>query len=221
MLRLTVLVLLLLNGVYFAWSQGFLAGLGFAPAQESEPQRVAQQVRPEALRLLTAKELRSTAIEAEPRANGKPDECLQAGLFNETEGEALRSALVTSWPAGSWALEDATIPARWIVYMGKYASTEDLAKKRAQLAALNLKFEPLTNPALRLGLSLGGFDSKDAASEALDAFARRGVRTARVVQERAEVPGVLLRLPQVNEALRARLDELEPSLAGKSLGPCP
>lgn len=218
MLRLIVLVFLLLNGVYFAWSQGFLAGLGFAPAQESEPQRLAQQVRPDMLRLLTAKEVR--LAEAEPRANGKPGECLQAGLFNETESAALRRALESSWPASAWVLEEAATPARWIVYMGKYASAEELLKKRTQLAALNLKFEPLTNPALELGLSLGGFATQEAANEALDAFARRGVRTARVMQERAEVPGALLRLPQVNDTLRARLDELKPALAGKPLGPC-
>jgi hypothetical protein len=218
MLRLIVLVLVLLNGVYFAWSQGFLAGLGFAPAQESEPQRLAQQVRPETLHLLTGNELRMA--EAEPRPNGKPGECLQAGLFNADESAAVRAALEASWPVGSWALEDATVPARWIVYMGKYASTEDLAKKRAQLAALNLKFEPLNNPALGPGLSLGGFDTQDAANAALEAFARRGVRTARVVQERGEVPGMQLRLPQVNDALRARLVELKPALAGKPLTAC-
>ncbi|NMM14189.1 MAG: SPOR domain-containing protein [Rhodoferax sp.] len=217
MLRFIVLALVLLNGLYFAWSQGFLRAYGFAPAQQSEPQRLGQQIRPDAVRLLTAQELSQSEA---PRAAGKPTACLQAGLFDATQSAQLRRTLAVTLPAGSWTLEETLEPARWIVYMGKYANAEELAKKRAQLASLNLKFEPLTNPALGLGLSLGGFNTQAAATAALDAFSRRGVRTARVVQEREEVSGTLLRLPAADEALRARLDELKPVMAGKAWSPC-
>jgi hypothetical protein len=52
MLRIVVLVLVLLNSAYFAWSQGWLLGLGYGPTQQREPQRLRQQIRPEALQLL-------------------------------------------------------------------------------------------------------------------------------------------------------------------------
>ena len=52
MLRWLVLVLLLANAGYLAWSQHWLAGLGMAPATESEPERLGRQVQPEALRTL-------------------------------------------------------------------------------------------------------------------------------------------------------------------------
>ena len=58
MLRLLVLVLLLANAGYLAWTHGLLADYGFAPAAQSEPQRLTQQIRPEAMRLLTAEEAR-------------------------------------------------------------------------------------------------------------------------------------------------------------------
>jgi hypothetical protein len=219
MLRLFVLALVLSNGLYFAWSHGLLSGLGLAPAQQTEPQRLDQQIRPEALQLLTQQELGLS--EAGPRvALAKSSECLQAGVFDEVQGVLLRRTLVASWPAGSWALDAAVTPARWIVYMGQYASTADVANKRAQLASLNLKFEPLLNPALAPGLSLGGFGTQAAASEALQALSQRGVRNARVVQERAEVRGLLLRLPGLNGAQQARLEALTPVLAGKPLSPC-
>lgn len=57
MLRLFVLVLLLLNGTYLAWSQGLLVGLGFVPVQQAEPQRLGQQIKPQAVRLLSAQEV--------------------------------------------------------------------------------------------------------------------------------------------------------------------
>lgn len=219
MLRLIILLLLLLNAGYYAWSHGLLQALGLAPIQQGEPQRLAQQLKPEALRPLSADELR-LAETPPPRVLVKPPVCLQAGLFNEAQSVALRRTLGSQLPAGAWLLDDAMEPGRWIVYMGKYANAAELAKKRAQLASLELKFEPLTNPALGLGLSLGGFETQAAAQAALEVFSRRGVRTARVVQERAEVRGTLLRLPAADEALRARLDELKPVLAGLVLRPC-
>lgn len=218
MLRFIVLALLLVNGLYFAWSQGLLQGLGLAPATQSEPQRLAQQLKPDTLRLIKPQELQAT--ELLQKAAAKLPECLQAGLFDEAQSAALRSALATALPAGSWQLADARVSARWIVYMGPYPSAEELAKKRAQLAYLNLKFEPLANPALDPGLSLAGFDTQAQANAAMEAFSKRGVRTARVVLERAEVRGLLLRLPAVDDALKARLEALQPVLAGHSFDPC-
>lgn len=217
MFRLLVLVLLLANGVYFAWTQGLLQMYGFAPATYTEPQRLSQQIRPEAMQLLTEQEVR--LLEAPPVATAPAAACLQVGLLTQAQSVSLRAAL-EAWPTDSWLLQESVEPARWIVYMGKYANAADLAKKRLQLASLNLKLEPLTNPTLELGLSLGGFETQVAANAALEALSRRGVRTARVVQERAEVRGWVLRLPAADEALRARLDPLKPLLAGKAPVAC-
>ncbi len=52
MLKWAVWLLVLGNAGYFAWSQGYLDTLGLKPAEQREPQRMAQQVRPEVLRLL-------------------------------------------------------------------------------------------------------------------------------------------------------------------------
>ena len=218
MLRFIVLALVLLNGVYFAWSQGLLQALGFAPTQQTEPQRLTQQIKPDALRLLPPPS--APAPEVAQKAAAKPAECLQAGLFDTEQSTTLRTALVAALPVGTWQLESAVAPARWIVYMGKFTSPADVAKKRAQLAAMGLKFEPLQNPSLNPGLSLGGFETQEAATTALDAFSQRGVRTARVLQERAELRGFILVLPVVDEALKARLEALTPALAGKPLSLC-
>ena len=218
MLRLLVLLLVLLNGGYFAWSHGMLRPYGFGPAQQSEPQRLAQQIQPQLVRILPTDEARRADVAAQlaPRAG----ECLQAGLLDDAQAAVLRQAAQVALPAGSWSLESVVEPARWIVYMGQYVSAEALASKRAELAALNLRFEPLVNPALQWGLSLGGFETQAAADAALDALNQRGVRTARVVQERAELRGMMLRLAAVDDSVRARLGELKPALAGKALSPC-
>jgi hypothetical protein len=217
MLRLLVLLLLLANGGYFAWSQGLLLPWGVGPAQQSEPQRLAQQVHPEALRILKADEARrvETSAGGAPRAA----ECLQAGLLDDAQAGTLRSAL-DSWPPGSWSLEPVTEPPRWIVYMGKYLTQDNVTRKKAELRQRGVSFESLANPALEPGLSLGGFASEADANRQLEALAQRGVRTAKVVQERPEQKGQRLLLPAVDDALRPRLDDLKAGLAGKPLRPC-
>lgn len=218
MLRVLVLALVLLNGLYYAWSHDLLRDYGFAPARQAEPQRLTQQIRPEAIHILSPDELRPA--EAVTAAPARAPECLQAGLFDEAQVVVLRKALEAALPPGSWLLDTAVEPARWIVYMGRYPNAEVLARKRAELANLNLRFEPLTNPELEPGLSLGGFATQAEATEALAALSRRGVRTARVVQERAEARGSLLKIPAADEVLRARLGEVKPALAGKLLRSC-
>lgn len=222
MLRLIVLLLLLANGLYFAWSQGLLQIYGLAPVQQSEPQRLWQQLHPERIRLLSAEEIkRQDAQAAAVNTAIKANECLQAGLFTEAQVAALRAAL-GALPSDSWRFEAGLEPARWIVYMGKFTDNELMNKKQAELRGLNIRLEPLGNPALAPGLSLGGFPTEAQARTALDQFAQRGVRTARVVQERAEVRGQWLMFPQADAALKQRLEAGKASLlAGQALRACP
>jgi signal transduction histidine kinase len=84
MLRLLVLVLLLANGGSYAWSHGLLRTYGFGPALQAEPQRVAQQIQPQLLRVLSSDEARRAD------AASRPLECLQAGLFDDAQASALR-----------------------------------------------------------------------------------------------------------------------------------
>jgi hypothetical protein len=216
MLRLLVLLLVLANAAYFAWSQNLLAPVGLAPAQQSEPQRVEQQIRPEAVRVLPSEEAKR--IEVAAKAAAAP-ECLQAGLFTDAEADTVKRAL-DGWPGGSWSLDPATDPPRWIVYMGKYPDAAALDKKKAELRALNVVFEPLANPSLEPGMSLGGYPTEAAAKQQLEALTQKGVRTAKVVQEKPETKGLLLKLPAVDDTLRPKLDDLKGALNGKPLKPC-
>lgn len=218
MLRFLVLLLVLLNAGYFAWSHAMLRAYGWAPAEQSEPQRLQQQIRPEAILVLPTEEARRA--EQVALTPPKPPECLQAGLFDEAQTEAVRKVLETALPAGAWSLETTVEPARWIVYMGKFPNAAALDKKRVELDNMKLKLQPLDNPELQLGLSLGRFETQAQAQTSLNTLQRRGVRTARVVLERPELRQSLLRIPSADEALRPRLEELKPVLGDKSLRSC-
>ena len=246
MLRLLVLLLLLANAGYFAWSHGTLAPYGFAPAAQSEPQRLAQQFRPEALRILTPLEARQLesktgpASESQPAAASSPTaattatvvlaagqglaaaatQCLQAGLFSDEQTATLRARLQSTLPTGSWAFESSIEPARWMIYMGKYASADLLAKKRTELRQRNVSFQSLNNPVLEPGLSLGNFSAQLDAQTELERIARLGVKTARVIQAQPEVRGQKLKLAAVTPDLRTQLEALKPQLLGKTLQTC-
>lgn len=218
MLRFLVLVLLLANGVYFAWSGGWLRGLGAAPAVQTEPQRLDQQIKPEVLHVLTPEEVRRVEAATAPEAS--PSECLEAGLFDGKQSAALRHTLEERLPAGSWTLMAAVQPTRWIVYMGKYASADAANKKKAELKGRSVAVEPLRNPGLEPGVSMGGYETQARANQALKELTRQGVRTARVVLESPEQRGDMLRLPAVDEKLRPVVEGINEALGGKALKVC-
>lgn len=218
MLRSLVLLLMLANGAYFAWAQGYLNAYGIGPEERSEPHRMAQQIRSEDIRVLSAddaKRLERQHVAASVKA------CWVAGVFDDVQARALSSALEGKLPPDSWQLESIVQPARWIIYMGRYDSAEAVIKKRGELRGLNVPTETLRNPSLEPGLSLGAYDTQVAANTAMAALAQRGVRTAKVVQERAEVRGLQLRLPQADEALKAAVESIKSQLGGKTLQSCP
>ncbi|MDD2927096.1 SPOR domain-containing protein [Rhodoferax sp.] len=215
MLRLVVLVLLMLNVGYFAWGQGWLLPYGWGPVSQREPQRLAQQVRPQALVILGAQEAQPTAA-----AVSSLTTCWQAGDLDAAQAQTLRALLQAKLPDGAWVMEDVLVPERWMIYMGKYANAVELAKKREQLTSLKVPLEPLSNPALAPGLSLGTFDSEEAANTALQALTRRGVRTARVLSVQPATPRYRLRLPALDPAQQPQLALIKEALAGKSLEAC-
>lgn len=217
MLRLCVVVLALANLGYWGWTQGWFADLGWAPAQPREAYRMDQQIRPQALRILSAEEARK--LEAAAPSVRAP-ECLQSGIYPASQSDAWRQALEGALAPPQWEVQDGVEAGRWLIYMGPYGSVEQLNRKKAELRYRNVPFELPRNPALEPGLILGSFDSASAAQESLVLLGKRGVRTARVEQERAELKGFWVRLPVVDEALRGRLDEFKPLMAGKIWRSC-
>jgi hypothetical protein len=100
MLRVVVWLLLLLNVLYGSWAQGWLLPYGFGPTAQREPQRLVQQIRPEAITLLSPEEARRASV-PEPSDDTV---CLQSGPLDAAQAAAVRSLLQASWPPESWLL---------------------------------------------------------------------------------------------------------------------
>ncbi|MEO5659560.1 MAG: SPOR domain-containing protein [Polaromonas sp.] len=220
MLRALVLALLLANAAYFAWGQGLLAAYGFAPARQSEPERLAQQIRPETMQL-DVPGAPGAPPPSRPAAASSTAQCLQVGAFTERQARALRPRLQSSLPPDSWSFESSADSVRWIIYMGKYISREAMNRKRLMLQQLGLSFEPPVSPALNPGLSLGSFASKADAESVLAQMNQRGLRSAKVVPERPELASLWLKLPAADAAIRRQLDALKPQFSGQAVQACP
>lgn len=228
MLRLFVLLLLLANGLFFAWSKGYLSQWGFAAASKNEPFRMAEQIAPERI-VIKQKD----APSAPPVTNSLPAPaptqtpvattaqtplaatatCLTAGAFNDRQSTALKQTLSTKLPDLRWRFDTVTVPARWIVYMGKYPNNAARDLKKSQLDQINVRYEVLSESNLEPGLSLGSHSSQAAASQALQQLFKQGVRTARVLQEATEQKGQTLVVPAADEANRAKLNTVYATMA--------
>jgi len=221
MLRLVVLVLLLLNVGYFAWNEGWLRVYGWAPAQQREPERVTQQINPQALTLApqpaTAATSPAQPASAPVAENGAPNmaACLQSNTLDADQVDVLRPILESQFKPETWQLEERRAAPQWMVYLGKFASKADQAQKRTQLSDLKIKFEPVSVAELTPGYSLGVFASQKAAAAALANVVKRGVRGARLVQVQDATPkyALLLKSADPAQATVQALIAAQPALA--------
>ena len=239
-----VVLLLAANLAWLAWSQGWLRAVGLGPAVQTEPERIERQIKPEALTLrpiggasapaapahapspaspaaAAPAPVGPTAPAAAPEptvATAPAGVCLQAGAFDDKQIEDVRRA-AARLPAGSWRVDQVQLPGRWMVYIGKLADADAVRTKRGELRDLGVDTDR-PGAAMEPGISLGRFSTEEAANRGLENLARKGVRTARVVQERRDTPAYVLRLPNADPALRQQARSLGAAMGGREWRAC-
>jgi hypothetical protein len=218
MLRGLALLLVLANLAFFAWTRGWLDPITGSPQSQSEPGRLAQQVRPETIVLLDP-----TAAAAAAQSASEPAvsvmRCIEAGPFIPAEAALAEAALAADAAASAIAARGTRVPldprSQWIVSLGNPASRDVQAQKEAELKRLGVPFEELivasaASDVEQVRLVLGRFDSMADADLALAALTTRGVRSARVIE-----------LPPPPDAVRLRFDGLASDEASVMLGLAP
>lgn len=214
MLRTLVVILLLLNALFFAWTRGWLAPVtGSGPDSGREPQRLQLEQHGERLSLLSPQA--ATALQQTA--------CLEVGPFGSDE--ALRGAQTALERLGltssSWQVDSSEQPGVWAVATAKLESRELLARKEEQLKRLKIDFQALAGKAEEQpSLLLSRHASEAAARAALEALSgRRALKDLRVLQLQPAQPRHLLKLPSANKLLaRQMADSKDKALAG--VRPC-
>ena len=243
MLKALVLLLVLANGVFFAWTQGWIDGpTGVRARGDREPERLGQQVRPELVQILSAPSAPAgpasaaaaaaitspapavaavTAAVASMPAAAAPLACLEAGPFSGAEVAPAEAVLRSALPDGSWVSVKSTRSGLWMVYLGKFKDRDEQLKRQEELRAMRVEYDDLRSPPELLpGLSLGRFEERSNAVNALERFSLRGIRSAKVIEVRPPASTVLLRVDKASPVLAAQATGLNSPALGKGFVPC-
>ena len=233
MLRTLVLLLLLANGLFFAWSQGWLAPLLPPRSDAREPERLAQQLRPELITVLTPKaasEASATVATAATAASAAaatheaepPPLCLEAGPFSEAAAAAAENVLSQHGvPDGGVAREPSWSQFTWGVVMGRFADRDAMRARADELKKLGVPSSELAAPpALLPGLRLGNYSDRYGAETALTNLAKKGVRNARVAPLPAGAAQWWLRAARADAEMQTRLKSLPAEALRGGFKPC-
>jgi len=204
-MRVLVIVLLAVNGLFFAWSRGWLDTVTGLPVDGGrEPQRLAAQQHPERIQPLAA-----SAVAALSQRS-----CLELGPL---DGDAaLAAALAALRATGTEPqVRSSELPGVWGVATIKLADPDFRARKEATYRQLKLAFEPLEGlPAEQPAFVLSRHPSQAEAAAALAALDRRGLKGLRVLALKAPQSRHSLVLAQADGLLAAKLKaSRDPALA--------
>ncbi len=238
-MRGLLIALVVANLLVLAWSFDALPGV--SRHREREPERLRQQVRPDAVQLITptaasaalqaaaAQRSSSLAAPGTPAASaplGAADAsatvCLEAGPFAAGEVAAAERGLrELKWPSLEWTPQRSERGGSYIVYQGKYSDEAVMARRRDEYRRLQITAEEVRNsPDLQPGLQFGRYDARAAADAAAAQLVQQGVKGARVVTINMPVVVTLLRVERADGALAARLAQLNLPPAGSGFRPC-
>lgn len=234
MLRGVVLLLLLANGLFFAWAQGWLAPVLPPRSDQREPERLAAQVRPELISVLSPKAASDAVATASPAASAAPTSaaagseaeppplCLEAGPFTDSSVQAAETALSqNSVPDGAVKRDAVALTFTYGVVMGRFADRDALRAKLDELKKLGVRAEEINGSSpLAPGLRLGNYSDRYGAESALANLAKKGVRTARVSPLPTGPLQHWLRADKADAELQTRLKSLPGDKLGGGFKPC-
>ncbi len=191
--------LILANLVFFVWAQGY-----FGEDAGREPQRLAEQLNPGKM----------TVTVREKPAPAPADACRIVAGVTARDAEALQKAL------GEGVVLRPLDETSWWVSINALPTKAAADKKAAELKLLGVAdFHVLQGEGGSFAVSFGVFDSEAAASEMLQALARKGVKSARV-ESKAKAP-TRFELRGPAPLLEKRLPEAVAAIAGAAIAGCP
>ena len=230
-MKLLFLLLLAANLALFAWQQG---AFGTLPESGREPERVARQIEPERIRVLTpdqARELRdkAKASAAQPTSsNGAALDlsagaaCVEFGDFSDAQVARLRPRLDALALGERLQATEVEAPGWFMVYVPPFKTRAEADRAAAQLREQGVK-EFLVigdNSPMRFGIALGSFRDQDLANKHLADLQKRGVKSARVADKPSSVPATRYVLRGVDASIGATLQSLQKEFGGARLAAC-
>lgn len=223
MLRALVIILVIVNATFWGWAHGWF---GAPPlAENREPQRLASQVHPELVRVISATAENagnpaSTALDTAGTA-ATPALCLESGPLDNSQTEVLKRLVAAILPEDFWELGVQTQPSSWAVYIGPFNTETQAAERKAALARRNVVSEIIRNRAqYQPGLTLGVFQDRVNADRQLSLVQSSDVTDARIVPWTVNPVGQRLRISQASPAIMEQLRAATTQARAPAFEPC-
>lgn len=223
MLRALLVVLLLANLGFWAWTQGWLAPVLPPRVDPREPERLAAQLKPERVTVLTPRAASAAVAAASASNDADAPVCLEAGPFADTAAATAAEKVLADneVPDGSVQREPAWTSFTWGVVIPRLADRDLVKARMDELRKIGVRADELTQPPwLVPGLRLGNYSDKYGAESALASAVKKGVRGARVAELPAGPAQYWLRAARADAELQTRLKSLPAERLGEGFRPC-
>jgi len=205
-MRVFFFLLVLANLVFFVWAQGYLGGQD----EGREPQRLADQLRPEAMKVTVR----------EPGVVQAPAACRLVQGLTAPEAEQLAKTLGEGGELNVSLRIDEEPPAFW-VSINALANQAAADRKAGELKLLGVTdFHVMQAEGGAFAISLGVFPTEAAAAEFLQGLNRKGVKSARA-DARPPLPVTRIEVRGAVGPLSKRLAESLAGFAAAKVVDCP
>ena len=205
LLRAAVLLLILANLLFFAWSQGYFGDVD----EGREPNRLSSQLSPEKLRVVST--VRPSVV---------PQACRMLGGLTPEAAQQLKAQIGEKVPGLEFDVKPGQTPSDYWVLIPPLPTRPAAEKKLLELKRMGVSDATLREEGApsRFVISLGIFASEQAAQDHLKSLLKSGVKSAEV-QERKKPLQWLIHGPA--ELLATRLPELLSAFPAVSAADCP
>ncbi|HQR72380.1 MAG TPA: SPOR domain-containing protein [Burkholderiaceae bacterium] len=230
-MKLVFLLLLLANVALLAWQHGVF-GRYAEPGRE--PERIARQIEPERIRVLSEKDvqmLRERASQAKAAATAAaapaqpdlslPQACVEFGDFLGADVGRVETALLGLGLGSRQTSRTVEVPGLYMVYVPPYKTRAEADRAAADLVRRGIKdVVVLTDGPQRFGLSLGLFRDPELAKSHLAAVDKQGVKSARLSDKPTSLSGTRYQLRELDAAAARQLAEIRKEFPAQSIRPC-
>lgn len=226
-MKLLLLLLLLANLALFAWQQGVFGSL---PDGGREPARIARQISPERIRVLTEEEVKRLRQEGsqlrkgtEPQSSlGDTTACLEFGDFGSADSSRVLARLDKLALGDRLSSRPVDTPGWFMVYIPPFKTRAEVERRAEELRQAGVRdlLVVADNSPMRFGIALGSFRDQELARAHADDLTKRGIRGVRVTDKPSSASAVRFRVRDVDPPLAQQLNALAKDFPQGRLTPC-
>jgi hypothetical protein len=221
-MKLAFLLAVLINVLLFAWQQGVF---GRYVEGGREPERLARQVEPERVRVLTERDVQKLRERAK-QSSGIIDltiaqACVEFGDFAAADAPRAERALA-ALASVKQSPRPVEVPGWYVVSLAPHKTRSEADRHADELRKAGVKDVQVIadNGPNRLGIALGAFRDPESAHAHVAALEKLGVKGARVADKPTSVSAVRFQLRELDAAAARQLAALRADFPAQSVRPC-